>query len=106
MNKNTSHANCQHPSTKAARAKCRRERQTTIEAPAFVPVAVTRETWREFKGQTVQLIVRSNFNDSVHQYFGEITGWSEKMIQFKHETSGKTIWVMASYTDIVETVNA
>lgn len=104
---NFSHENCTHASTKAGRAKCRRDRQMiipTIETPKFVPVAVTRENWREFKTETVHLIVRSDFSDKIHEYVGKITGWSENMIQFKHHQSGKTVRVMASYTDVVETI--
>lgn len=105
MSKNLSHAACNHPSTKVARAKCRRELArlvTTVVAVASIatdsPIitawesmksgplellaapartAVTSENWREFKGQSVTV----DFYGVTS--VGEITGWSEKNIQIK-----------------------
>lgn len=109
--KNFSHAACAHPSTKVARAKCRREMARSIAAlvsvaavvtdspiitawnsmktgplellPAPVRTDVTAENWREFKGQTVSVDL---IGETIE---GEITGWSAKNVQIK--TDGKTV---------------
>ena len=112
MSKNLSHAACNHPSTKVARAKCRRELAklvTTVVAvasvvtpespiitawnsmktgplellPAPARTDVTAENWREFKGETVSIDL---IGETIE---GEITGWSAKNVQIKVE--GKTV---------------
>lgn len=142
--KRLSHADCAHPSTKVARAKCRRRLQkmasTIVAVASIVPAAplmlmpapialsrteycticaaefetiapesydvdpichrhtleeatdvrvVTRENWREFKGQSV--IVCASDADGAVDYDAQITGWSDKLIQFK--SNGKTVRV-------------
>jgi hypothetical protein len=136
--KRLSHAACQHPSTKVARAKCRRDLAkmvTTVVAvatvsspmlttplmlmPAPAPlsrteyctrcdaefetiapesldidpvcyactshgVSVTRENWREFKGETVTIEADTFVIEAM------ITGWSEKILQYK-TVEGKTV---------------
>jgi len=108
-----SHAACQHPSTKVARAACRRamKKATTVEianpilaaveaamngpkmlmpAPHRVHISVNalvlhRENWKEYKGRGVTL--RFTDGDVIAT---ELTGWSERNIQFKNE-DGKTV---------------
>lgn len=107
-----SHAACQHPTTKVARAKCRRDmKKATIAtvvstafeivpkspiitawdamktgpleltaAPIVATVEVTRENWREFKGQTVTATLTGE-----RVIEGTVTGWSEKLLQIKGE---------------------
>lgn len=111
---NFSHANCTHPSTKVARAKCRREMKKATPAPTFtnpilaaveaamngpkmlmpaparVHVSVNalvlrRENWKDYKGRGVT--VRFTDGDVIAS---ELTGWSERNIQFKDE-NGKTV---------------
>lgn len=139
--KRLSHAACAHPSTKVARAKCRRELQRMVEtvvAVASVAVAptqplmlmpapialtrtefcsicsaefetiapesfdidpvchrhtleeatdapiVTRENWREFKGQSVTIVAKA------FTVVAEITGWSANNLQYKTD-EGKTV---------------
>lgn len=111
--KRFSHAACQHPSTKVARAACRRamKKAVTVEIPNPILAAVEaamngpkmltaapkrvhvsinalvlrRENWKEYKGRGVT--VRFTDGDVIAQ---ELTGWSEKNIQFKNE-DGKTV---------------
>lgn len=143
--KRFSHAVCAHPSTKVARAKCRREmsRAVTVEtvaaaalvatplmlmpAPAALtrtetcslcpaefetiapesfdidPVChrhtleeatdvrvVTRETWREFKSTPGVIVTTHDAETAETSYLNvQLTGWSDKLIQFKHY--GKTL---------------
>jgi hypothetical protein len=88
-----SHADCQHPSTKVARAACRRTLAKTaanmlatvdaapVETPAPVEsVTVTRENWREFKGQTITAILTGE-----RVVEGNVTGWSANLLQVKGE---------------------
>ncbi len=123
MSKNLSHAECNHPATKVARAKCRRELAklvTTVVAVASVvtpdspiitawnsmiegpreltaaPVEITRENWREFKGQRVRVRVENQFLSLV----GEITGWS--VLNFQIKTDEKTVRIPASTVESVE----
>lgn len=113
MSKNFSHAACTHPSTKVARAKCRREMARSIasllpsiESPIItawesmksgplelLPAAevvtiaeeITRENWREFKNQPVIVLT----NDDEPTTRGSITGWSANLVQIKSD-AGKT----------------
>lgn len=108
-----SHAACTHPSTKVARAACRRamKKAATVEipnpildavaaamngpkmltaAPKRVHVSVNalvlrRENWKDYKGRGVT--VRFTDGDVIAT---ELTGWSERNIQFKDE-NGKTV---------------
>lgn len=102
--KNFSHAACSHPSTKVARAACRRSMKKalpTIESPIItawntmkagpleltaapaitISVQVTRENWREFKGEPVAVMTK----DDEATVRGTVTGWSEKLVQVKGE---------------------
>lgn len=131
MSARINHAACNHPSTKVARAKCRRELAklvTTIVAVASVatdsPIItawnamiegpleltsgvetvtiateITRETWREFKGQRVIVLT----NDDEPTTRGEITGWSANMIQIKGD---KTVRIPNDKIVTVVTDNA
>ena len=111
MNARFSHANCSHANTKVARNKCRRDlakarniiiaaADALINGPKMLTAApavstdtiietitiaeeITRENWREFKGQTVSVDL---IGETVE---GEITGWSAKNVQIK--TDGKTV---------------
>lgn len=131
MSARINHAACNHPSTKVARAKCRRELAklvTTVVAVASVatdsPIItawnamvegpleltsgvetvtiateITRETWREFKGQRVIVLT----NDDEPTTRGEITGWSANMIQIKGD---KTVRIPNDKIVTVVTDNA
>lgn len=133
MSARINHAECNHPSTKVARAKCRRDLAklvTTVVAVASVvadspiitawnamiegpreltaaPIIetvtiateITRETWREFKGQRVIALT----NDDQPTVRGEITGWSANMIQIKGE---KTVRIPNDNIVTVVTDNA
>lgn len=121
--KNFSHAACSHASTKVARAKCRREMaaaalvvavvtespiitawNTMKEGPleltaapvANVSTVVTRENWREFKGETV---VATLTGERVVE--GTVTGWSENLLQVKGE---KVVRVPVAEVESVTTV--
>lgn len=105
--KNFSHAACAHPSTKVARAACRREMaralvvatviadspiitawnemkagplELTAAPVAVVSALVTRENWREYKGETVTATLTGE-----RVIEGTVTGWSEKLLQIKGE---------------------
>lgn len=105
--KNFSHAACDHASTKVARAKCRRQMAAAALVVAVVtdspiitawnemkagpleltaaPVktasaTVTRENWREYKGETVTATLTGE-----RVIEGTVTGWSEKLVQIKGE---------------------
>lgn len=109
-----SHAACQHPSTKVARAACRRAMKKVTPAPTFVnpilaaveaamngPKMLTaaprrvhvsvnalilrRENWKEYKGRAAVL----HFTDG-DVTATALTGWSERNIQFKND-EGKTV---------------
>lgn len=109
-----SHAACQHPSTKVARAACRRAMKKVTPAPTFVnpilaaveaamngpkmltaaprrvhvsvnALVLRRENWKDYKGRGVT--VRFVDGDVIAT---ELTGWSERNIQFKNE-DGKTV---------------
>lgn len=106
MSKNFSHAACQHPSTKVARAACRRQMAklaaaalVTVESPIItawnemkagpleltagepitISAQVTRENWREFKGETVAVVTK----DDEPTVRGTVTGWSANLLQIK-----------------------
>lgn len=106
--KNFSHAACQHPSTKVARAKCRRQMaaaalviavvtdspiitawnemkagplELTAGEAITISAQVTRENWREYKGETVAVVTK----DDEATVRGTVTGWSEKLVQVKGE---------------------
>lgn len=118
MSARFSHAACNHPSTKVARAACRRKMAKLMEgifeavtvteagpmtppaeseilrgwyemksgpleltaAPVAVLTEVTRDNWREFKGQSVTATLT---DERVIE--GTVTGWSEKLVQIKGE---------------------
>lgn len=100
MSKIVSHANCTHSSSKAGRAKCRRDRAkfadvfsavlgetagTAIQTPApvFESVAVTAENWREFREQKVVLFTR--IDDDTEAPIAEgvfITGWGKQWVNY------------------------
>jgi hypothetical protein len=100
MSRIVSHENCQHASTKAARAQCRRHRAkfadvfsavlgetagTAIEAPApvFEGVAVTAENWREFREQKVVLFTRIDEDEEAPIAEGVfITGWGKQWVNY------------------------
>ena len=99
------HNECQHPSTKSERAKCRRQRakfdgalaaviaeSVTIEAPApaFVSIDVTAENWREHKESPVVLFTR--IDDDTEAPIAEgvkITGWGKRWVNYQ-TADGKT----------------
>lgn len=108
MSKIQSHANCDHTSSKAARAKCRRSRlkfadvlsatlneagiltAQTVETPAFVPVNVTRENWREHKESPVVLFTRISDDEEAPIAEGvKITGWGARWVNYVND-EGKT----------------
>jgi hypothetical protein len=64
-----------------------------------IATEITRETWREFKGQPV--IVLTNDDEATTR--GEITGWSANMIQIKGE---KTVRIPNGNIVTVVTDNA
>lgn len=92
----TSHANCQHASTKPERAKCRRQRakfgdvlaqvfeeKAAATAPAFVSVAVTRETWRDFKETPVRIATQIDDETQSETATGVyITQWGKQWISY------------------------
>ncbi len=100
MNEIVSHNACDHESSKAARAKCRRSRAkmadafsavlgeaagTAIETPApvFESVAVTAENWREFKDQKVVLFTRISDDEEAPIAEGVfITGWGKQWVNY------------------------
>lgn len=128
MNQPISHAHCDHASSKAARAKCRRNRGkfndlfadmaaealTLAEEPTltgteldaaydglitaaddlvakmeadekFEPIAVTRETWRDFKGLPLRIATQlDDEKQSVHTEGAEITAWGAQWITYKY----------------------
>lgn len=102
---NFSHAACSHPSTKVARAACRRDMARAAAAPKIespiitawegmkagpleltaAPVktasaVVTRENWREYKGETVTATLTGE-----RVVEGTVTGWSANLLQIKGE---------------------
>lgn len=117
-----SHAACTHPSTKAGRAGCRKAMRAaalgesaakptaqkagvaqaetdpttapekTETAPAAGPVEITRETWKEHKGQAASVYVKG-----VDEPFAAqgVTGWSIKFLQFT-DAEGKRQQIPAS----------
>lgn len=130
MSKNFSHAACTHPSTKVARAKCRREMARSIaavlpqiESPIItawnamkagpleltaapvetVTIAeeITRENWREFKNHPVIVLT----NDDEPTTRGSITGWSANLVQIKSD-AGKTKRIPVGNVVTVVTDNA
>lgn len=100
MSNYTSHENCAHASSKAARAKCRRSRNTfadaltaviaepgvtTVEepAPVFQSQAVTAENWREFRDQKVVLFTRISEDEEAPIAEGVyITGWGKQWVNY------------------------
>jgi len=124
MSARINHAACQHPSTKVARAACRRAlakaaativavatvtespiitewnamKSGPLELTAAVPaVVVTRENWREYKGELVTLSVA----DAENALNVMITGWSENLIQYKVEGAGKLVRLPAGRIESV-----
>lgn len=108
MSKIQSHENCNHESSKAARAKCRRGRAkfadafsavlaenidgTAIETPApeFESVDVTRENWREHTDDAVVLFTRIDEDEEAPIAEGvKITGWGKQWVNYVND-EGKT----------------
>lgn len=105
MSKIQSHENCNHESSKAARAKCRRARDkfadafasvlsegTAIETPApvFEPVRVTAETWRNYKETPVRIATQIDDDTQSEIATGVyLTGWGKQWINYTNE-EGKT----------------
>lgn len=126
MSKNLSHAACQHPSTKVARAACRRAMKkaataipnpilAAVEAalqgpkmltagiaaePVTIATEITRENWREFKGQPAIVLT----NDDEPTTRGMITGWSANLLQIK--TDAKLVRIPVGNVVTVVTDNA
>lgn len=99
MSKIVSHENCNHESSKAARAKCRRARATMAEAfaavlgethgtaietpAAFVAENVTRENWRDFADKPVVLFTRIDEDEEAPIAQGvKITGWGKQWVNY------------------------
>ncbi len=129
MSARFSHAACAHPSTKVARAACRRAMRKAIpaiESPIITawntmkagpleltaaPVAetiavviateVTRENWRDHKNDTVRVMISDDEEPTLD---GKITGWSPKLLQLK--TADKTVRVPADSVAYVAVINA
>jgi hypothetical protein len=105
MSKIQSHENCNHESSKAARAKCRRSRAkfadafasaltdgTAIETPApvFESVNVTRENWRDHADSPVVLFTRISDDEEAPIAEGvKITGWGKQWVNYVND-EGKT----------------
>ena len=108
MSKIVSHENCTHESSKAGRAKCRRDRAkfadvfsavmgeavagTAIETPApvFESIDVTRENWRDHADSPVVLFTR--IDEDVEAPIAEgvkITGWGKQWVNYVND-EGKT----------------
>lgn len=115
MSARFSHAACAHPSTKVARAACRRSMKKfaaalaeIIETPAPTitsPIItawdsmingpreltaapakiITRENWRDVKGQTAVIVT------PVGAVAGKITGWGPNLLQYKNDETGKLV---------------
>jgi len=102
MTKIQSHADCTHENSKAARAKCRRSRArfaaelalafsepaaVVIETPepAFKPVDVTRENWKEFALQPVVLftIMEDEDEEAPIAEGVKIIGWGKQWVDYK-----------------------
>lgn len=103
MNASQSHANCIHPATKPARAKCRRARAKfadaltaalteTVEAPApvFEPVRVTVDTWRDFRDVPVRIATQlDDETQSEHASGVKLSGWGKQWVNYIND-EGKT----------------
>ncbi len=103
MSKIQSHENCNHESSKAARAKCRRSRAkfadafasaltdgTPIETPVFESVNVTRENWRDHADSPVVLFTRISDDEEAPIAEGvKITGWGKQWVNYVND-EGKT----------------
>lgn len=123
MSARFSHAACAHPSTKVARAACRRamKKAATVEianpilaawdamktgpleltaAPIVPAVEVTRENWRDHKSDTVRVMIA---DDAETVLDGMITGWSAKLVQIK--TTEKTVRVAAETVAYAAVIN-
>lgn len=99
----TSHANCQHASTKPERAKCRRQRakfgdvlaqvfeeKAAATAPAFVSVRVERDTWRDFKETPVRIATQLDDETQSEIATGvKLTGWGGQWVNYTND-EGKT----------------
>lgn len=106
---NYSHENCTHASSKAGRAKCRRDRSkfadvfsavlgeaaeagTAVETPApvFVAENVTRDNWRDFADKPVVLFTRISDDEEAPIAQGvKITGWGKQWVNYVND-EGKT----------------
>jgi len=99
MSKIQSHATCSHENSKAARAKCRRNRAkfadalmaaitepAVIETPApvFEAVTVTAGNWREHKDTRVRIFTRVDDDTQSEIASGvKITGWGKQWINYE-----------------------
>ncbi|RKS06694.1 hypothetical protein DFP74_2337 [Nocardiopsis sp. Huas11] len=122
----TAHSNCEHPPTKAARAKCRRAKGkitvqqsagATVEAkPAPEPTVeksdevldavadvdrVTRENWRDFKNArvTIHIYNRMPVKNAI------IQGWGAKFFDYLIQGADKSTRVPAAEVERVLLLN-
>jgi hypothetical protein len=130
--KNFSHAACNHPATKVARAKCRRQMAASVAVlVATVTDSPIITAWNAMKTGPLELtaapiveeitiadeVTRENWreyknrpvivltNDDEPTTRGSITGWSANLVQIKSDT-GKTVRIPAGNVVTVVTDNA